>query len=156
MRRISIYLFSLAFLSWMFLGAGCYLANRLIKYYADKNEMIVEQVKEEKKLAQNDSSTKHDAYSKDSMEDVVMDDSAEEEYSQVSANDNINATMSGIYYLRYVNDEIVVYEQNMNTIYMNTGIDASHLSLDILEQLQEGIWVNSEDELFSLLESYSS
>ena len=146
MKRISVYLFSLAFLSWLFVGVGCYFANKLINNYASKNELLMEQVKEKQNIEKSG-----DVYAGNR----VAKENQEENYP-VSASDNINATLSNVFYLCYVNDEIVVYEQDKNTIYMNTGIDASHLSSESLKELKEGIWVESEEELFSLLESYSS
>ena len=156
MRRICIYLFLLAFFLWLFIGVGCYYANKLIKNYMNKNEMLVEQVKENEELAANNEEDANEEDSYLSNTDNNLAESELEENYPVAVTDNINATLSGAYYLRYINGEIVVYEKDMDTVYMNTGIDASHLSEDVLAKLQEGIWVGSEDELFSVLESYSS
>ena len=60
------------------------------------------------------------------------------------------------YYLAIHNNEIIVYYSDKRTIYENTGIDASCLSEHAQTELSVGKYVKDEDELYSLLESYSS
>ena len=58
--------------------------------------------------------------------------------------------------MKYENEKIVVYQKDGETVYEETDIDKSHLSEDVLKQLKEGIMVSDEEELYSLLESFSS
>ena len=60
------------------------------------------------------------------------------------------------YYLISIDDEVVVYYGDKKNIYEYTGITTS--SLDIKEQkaLKNGVEVRDEDELFAILENYSS
>lgn len=60
------------------------------------------------------------------------------------------------YYLAVHNGEIIVYYSDKRTIYENTGIDASYLSEHAQAELSVGKYVKDEEELYSLLESYSS
>ncbi len=51
---------------------------------------------------------------------------------------------------------IVVYNSDLKSVYKNTHILASELSEEDRINLSQGIYVNSLDELYSLLESFSS
>ena len=59
-------------------------------------------------------------------------------------------------YLTIYNNQLVVFEEDMTTIYLRTGIYTDHLSEETILKLLEGVLVHSEEELFKLLESYSS
>ncbi len=61
-----------------------------------------------------------------------------------------------MYYLAIKNGEIVVYFNDRRTVYEYTGIKALSLQEDVRLSLLEGICVHDSEELFSLLESYSS
>ncbi len=51
---------------------------------------------------------------------------------------------------------IVVYEEDRNTLYMNTDILLSLLPESLQTEIMEGKYVASEEELYLFLESYSS
>ncbi|HWT27304.1 MAG TPA: BofC C-terminal domain-containing protein [Mobilitalea sp.] len=51
---------------------------------------------------------------------------------------------------------VVVYYSDLKSIFNYTHIEAKNLSEDDRIKLSQGIYIKSEDELYSLLESYSS
>ncbi len=61
-----------------------------------------------------------------------------------------------LYYVAVKNGEVVVYHNDRNTVYEFTGISALLLSEEERLALLEGIRIRTQEELFSLLESYSS
>ncbi len=60
------------------------------------------------------------------------------------------------YYICDVNGEVVVYYADKNTVYEYTGIITEELSDEEQVRIKIGFFVSDEEELFSLLESYSS
>lgn len=60
------------------------------------------------------------------------------------------------YLLREENDRLVVYEKDGRTVLFETNIRLHGLDAHSLKLLKEGIWVSNEEELYDLLESYSS
>ncbi|MBP3488154.1 MAG: hypothetical protein J6K53_07130 [Roseburia sp.] len=60
------------------------------------------------------------------------------------------------YILRAKDDFLVVYEQDGTTILLETHIHIDELSDETKALLTDGIYVESESELYDLLESYSS
>lgn len=61
------------------------------------------------------------------------------------------------YYLAILDNKVVVYRADEKTIYMETDIPAEDLPSDVLQELlvQKRV-VNTEEDLFDFLESYSS
>lgn len=61
------------------------------------------------------------------------------------------------YYLAIQNNKVVVYRADGQTIYMETDIPAQDLPSDVLQELltQKRI-INTEEDLYDFLESYSS
>lgn len=59
-------------------------------------------------------------------------------------------------YLAIYNHQLVVFEEDMSTIYMRTGIYTDSLSEEAIIKLTNGVLIHSEQELYKLLESYSS
>lgn len=61
------------------------------------------------------------------------------------------------YYLAILNHKVVVYREDEQTIYMETDILAEDLPDDVLQELltQKRV-VNTEEDLYDFLESYSS
>lgn len=61
------------------------------------------------------------------------------------------------YYLAILNNKVVVYRADGQTVYMETEIPAEDLPADVLQELliQKRV-VNTEQDLFDFLESYSS
>ncbi len=60
------------------------------------------------------------------------------------------------FYLMVADHFIVVYEEDRNTLYMNTDIWLSLLPESLQTEIMEGKYVASEEELYLFLESYSS
>ncbi|MDE7326444.1 MAG: hypothetical protein K2N63_09225 [Lachnospiraceae bacterium] len=61
-----------------------------------------------------------------------------------------------LYYVAVKNGEVVVYHNDRITVYEYTGISALSLAEEERLALLSGIRVKTQEELFSLLESYSS
>jgi len=60
------------------------------------------------------------------------------------------------YYVVIKDGYIVVYNSDLKSVYRYTSIEAKYLPEEDRLELMQGIYVNSLDELYSLLESYSS
>lgn len=60
------------------------------------------------------------------------------------------------YILREQDGILVVYEEDGETVLLETNINVVHLDERTRGLLVEGIYVESEEELYDLLESYSS
>lgn len=60
------------------------------------------------------------------------------------------------YYLIAIDGEVVVYYGDKNTIYEYTGIETKNLTTEERTQLKKGVEVKDENELYSILENYSS
>lgn len=60
------------------------------------------------------------------------------------------------YYLIASEGEVVVYYGDMKTVYEKTGISVDTLSKTDKKELKNGIEVKDEEELFGILENYSS
>jgi len=60
------------------------------------------------------------------------------------------------YYLAVLKNKVVVYRADGRTIYMETDIPAEDLPSDVLLDLLQKRVVNTEEDLYDFLESYSS
>lgn len=60
------------------------------------------------------------------------------------------------YFVTVINYEVVVYYCDQKTIFEYTGIDARNLSVDEQNNLLKGIFVKDQEELYGMLENYSS
>ncbi len=60
------------------------------------------------------------------------------------------------FYLAEVDGEVVVYYNDKKTVYENTGIMTENLSADEIAMLKIGYFVKEEEQLFGILENYSS
>lgn len=60
------------------------------------------------------------------------------------------------YFLIEENGMLVVYEQDRETVMLETNISLHGVDEATQRQLQEGIWITDEKELYDFLESYSS
>ncbi len=67
----------------------------------------------------------------------------------------LDSTDTG-YYVCAENQYVVVYYADKRTVYDATGIPVKNLSEADQQKLAEGFCIESEEELFSLLESYTS
>lgn len=60
------------------------------------------------------------------------------------------------YYLMVADHFIVVYQEDKQTIYMNTDILLANLDDAMQAEIMQGKYVETEEELYNFLESYSS
>ena len=60
------------------------------------------------------------------------------------------------YYIGISDNTIVVYENDGQTVYLETNIAISHLSDNTIERLNKRILCKNLNEVYDLLESYSS
>ena len=60
------------------------------------------------------------------------------------------------YYLAIQENKVVVYRADGKTVYMETDIPAQDLPTDVLQELIQKRVVNTEEDLYDFLESYSS
>lgn len=63
---------------------------------------------------------------------------------------------SNSFYLAVRDNEVVVYLEDMETIYINTGIRLEELPEDLQLEIIQMMWVEDEDTLYHFLENYSS
>ena len=60
------------------------------------------------------------------------------------------------FFLMNENHYVVVYDQSLSEVYMNTDILVEDLSAELQEEIIQMKYVENEKELFNFLESYSS
>lgn len=60
------------------------------------------------------------------------------------------------FYLAVRDNEVVVYLEDMETIYIYTGIELSSLPEDMQQEIIQMIWIEDEERLYNFLENYSS
>nr|WP_253294652.1 BofC C-terminal domain-containing protein [Anaerocolumna aminovalerica] len=60
------------------------------------------------------------------------------------------------FFLKSQNGKIVVYYGDQKTVYEYTEVTVEHLTQYEQLKLEEGIFVKDEEELYSILENYSS
>ena len=60
------------------------------------------------------------------------------------------------YCIKAQDGKLVVYKTNQNTIFMETSIEIDTLPDDIQSRIKDGIYFQTEGDLYDFLESYSS
>lgn len=73
--------------------------------------------------------------------------------------DALEISQDYVTYLYYVKEEqgrLVVYEVKTQEIFAQTSIQTKYLPKDINQQLEAGIYFETESDLYNFLESYSS
>lgn len=60
------------------------------------------------------------------------------------------------YYLMVANHYVIVYEEDKETVHMNTDILLESLSDELKKEIMEGKYMEDEQALYNFLESYSS
>lgn len=60
------------------------------------------------------------------------------------------------FYIMEVNGEIGVYREDKTTLYFRTGLDPKALPADVLNEVREGKYMDTELQVYHFLESYSS
>lgn len=63
---------------------------------------------------------------------------------------------TGGFYLAVYDNRVVVLEENKETIYLETDIEADSLPDEVKLLLISTLWVQNEEELYSYLETFSS
>ncbi len=63
---------------------------------------------------------------------------------------------SSSFYLAVYNNEVVVYLEDMQTIYIETDIQLDSLPAHLQQNIIDMMWIRDEEELYSFLENYSS
>ena len=64
--------------------------------------------------------------------------------------------MNYSYYIKVEDGRLVVFETKSQQIYMETSIEISTLSNEMIEKIDDGIFFETEGDLYDFLESYSS
>ncbi len=60
------------------------------------------------------------------------------------------------FYIMEVDGEIGVYREDKETLYFRTGLDPKSLPADVLNEVREGKYMDTELQVYHFLESYSS
>ena len=60
------------------------------------------------------------------------------------------------YYIKNMDERLVVYRSENDSIFMETSIEIYLLPEDVLLDLEDGIFFENEEKLYDFLESYSS
>lgn len=60
------------------------------------------------------------------------------------------------FYLAVRDNEVVVYLEDMETVYINTGIRLEDLPQEVQLEIIQMLWIEDEDTLYHFLENYSS
>lgn len=60
------------------------------------------------------------------------------------------------FYLAVQDNEVVVYLEDQRTVYINTGILLEQLPEDVQMEIIQMMWVEDQERLYDLLETYSS
>ncbi len=63
---------------------------------------------------------------------------------------------SSSFYLGVVDNEVIVYLEDKETVYINTGIQISKLPEDVQIDIIQMMWVENEESLYDFLEANSS
>lgn len=63
---------------------------------------------------------------------------------------------SSSFYLAVQNNEVVVYLEDMETVFINTGIKLESLPEALQLEIIQMLWVEDEESLYDFLETYSS
>ena len=85
--------------------------------------------------------------------DVLNDDDYDDEQA---VNIEVTDSVSPEFFMMDAGGEVVVYYSDKRTVFMHTGIPADMLGADERERLKVGYYIDNEEELYALLESYSS
>lgn len=92
---------------------------------------------------------------------VKFNNGKEQEHTQLTEDSTDSLEISQEYkqYMFYILEEdthLVVYETKSDSIYMETGISAKDLPLELQKDLKTGFFFETEQDLYDFLESYSS
>ena len=148
MKRVSIYLFLISILACIFFVAAYCIYYQMFSDVEEKYNTI----KKEETTSTNPSITTEQLTHHTNN---TTKTESESNYYPASSS-SIDATRSSAFFLQFDGKEIIVFESDKKTIYEKTVIDASHLTEDNLKLLKEGVWAENLEEVYAMLESYSS
>lgn len=63
---------------------------------------------------------------------------------------------SGSFYLAVYDNEVVVYLEDRETVYIETGIELDSLPAQLQREIMGMLWVEDEETLYDILQNYSS
>lgn len=63
---------------------------------------------------------------------------------------------SSSFYLAVYDNKVVVYLEDMQTVYIETDIRLDSLPATLQQNIIDMMWIRDEEELYSFLENYSS
>lgn len=63
---------------------------------------------------------------------------------------------SSSFYLAVYDNEVIVYLEDMQTVYIETDIRLDSLPNDVQQSIIDMMWIKDEEALYSFLENYSS
>lgn len=101
-------------------------------------------------------------FNKDSQQNNKQENSDNIENTQQTTEDNSQAVPSSKEYYKYyfyaqnTDGHVEIYDIKSQTLYMETGIETETLPEAVRLQLEERIYFENEEQLYSFLESYSS
>lgn len=96
---------------------------------------------------------------KDDPTEQIVEQQARETKQEESISPSVETNKELTYYKYMIyqdGERLTVYESDSTTIYMQTDIMVAQLPEDVREQLDLGIGIRTEEELYDFLESYSS
>lgn len=141
MKRLSVYLFLMLIVICFSYGFGYSMFSQKQGGHTQitKKQEVTTTISQNKKTTQKQVST--EANTNDALVDPVQRNIENNEKQ---------------FFIKYQEQKVVVYQKDQKTIYEETDIDDSQLTTESKKQLKNGIWVKNEEELYALLESYSS
>ena len=63
---------------------------------------------------------------------------------------------SASFYLAVYDNNVIVYLEDMKTVYIETDIRLDTLPEKLQQEIMEMMWIENEEKLYSFLENYSS
>ena len=96
---------------------------------------------------------------KDDPTEQIVEQQVRETKQEESISPSVETNKELTYYKYMIyqdGERLTVYESDSTTIYMQTDIMVAQLPEDVREQLDLGIGIRTEEELYDFLESYSS
>ena len=100
------------------------------------------------------SETQHDEYIEETTEGILVSDTSETE--QVETAESMAIAEGYRYFLQESDGMLVVYDVSLENVLFETYINTHSLDKATIEQLEKGIYIKDESELYDILESYSS
>ncbi len=133
------------------IGAGLLVAILVVGLWFQANNTL--------EMKKGEQFIELDEYYKETIREEMtqlVDDSKVRSESLVAEELIQEETTTMLFLLRVLDGELVVYENETGLIYLKTGISVSALSEKERQEIEEGKYVENEEKLFSILETYTS